>query len=209
MGTNNFCNDQASRIFAVSTSYEDEETKEWVEDEFIWDDTRDNVMYELIAIDKDKEVDWEFVKGNDVKVEENRSYGATSIGQLYTSVHYGGMDFSITLIPKSVGAYYSGFNLDFDIRIDSDQGIGELVNDGVECGVNREDMEYMFEEYEYQEPYMKGIIAMHGDKLISKINDVIADGVERLEKVFADFSDPLIKVGQFSNGEAVYERAST
>ena len=207
MGTSNFYNKQASRIFAVTGSYEDEDG-EMQEDEFIWEDTRSNVMYELLAIDKDKEIDWEFVRGDDVPVEELRSYGATSIGQFYTGVHYAGTDFTITIIPKTVGAYYEGFNLDFDIRVDNDQGYGEIINDGVECGVSEDDMEYMFEEYEYQEPYMKGVLAMHKDRLIEKINDVISDGVERVEKAFSDFSDPRVLVCQASNGEAFYERAS-
>lgn len=206
MGTSNFHNSQASRVFAVATSYEDEETKEMVQNEMIWDDTRDNVMYELLGIDKDKEIDWEFVRGNDVDIEELRSFPATSIGQFYTGVHYGGMDYTITIIPKTVSGYYEGFNLDFDIRVDNDQGYGEIINDGIEEGVSKDDIEYMFEEYEHQEPYMKGILALHGSKLIEKMNAVIADGVQRLEKVFTNYSDPLVVVAQFSNGETIYER---
>ncbi len=206
MSTNNFCSDQSSKIFAVEESYEDE-NGEMIQDEFVWDDTRDNTVYELQSMDKNKEIDWQFTYGSDFKVEENRSYGATSIGQMWSSVSYGGMDFVITIIPKTVGAYYSGFNLDFDIKIKNEQGYGEIINDGIEEGVDRDDMEYMFEEYEYRETYMKGIIAMHGDMLIKLVNEKIADGVERLEKIFEMFSSPLVKMGQFSNGEAVYERA--
>ena len=139
MGTCNFNNSQASRIFAVG---EDNN-----EDEFIWDDTRDNVSWELLEIDKDKAIDWEFVTGDKLDIEELRSFPATSIGQLYSDISYGGMDFSITIIPKTVSGYYAGFNLDFDIMVTNDQGYGEITNDGVEEGVSKEDMEYMFEEY--------------------------------------------------------------
>ena len=208
MGTANFHSSQASRIFAVTGSYEDEDG-EMREDEFIWEDTRSNVMYELLAIDKDKEVDWEFVAGDDYKIyDELRSFPSTSIGQFYTGVHYAGTDFTITIVPKTVSAYYDGFCLDFDICLSNDNGIDELINDGLECGVGDDDMEYMFEEYEYQNPYMKGVLVMHGDRLIAKINAVIEDGIERIEKVFSDFSDPLMLICQASNGEAFYERAS-
>ena len=190
MGTSNFHNGQASRIFAIDT-----------DDEFAWNDTRDNVMYELLEIDKNKSIDWEFVRGDDVPLDDElRSFPATSIGQMYSSVHYGGMDYTITLIPKTVGGYYSGFNLDFEIRIDNDQGYGELINDGIEYGVSKDDMEYMFEEYEYQEPLL------HGDTVIEKLNDKILDGVTRLEKVFAMYSDQLNVVARFSNGEVMYEK---
>ena len=40
MGTSNFHNENASRVYAVETSYFDEELNEDVEDEFIWEGTR-------------------------------------------------------------------------------------------------------------------------------------------------------------------------
>lgn len=207
MGAGNFYNSQASKIFAVSGSYEDEDG-EMQQDELIWGDTRDNVMFELLAIDKDKSIDWEFVANNTLKLhDELRSYPATSIGEFYTGVHYAGTDFTITIIPKTIYGYHEGFNLDFDICVSNDQGDGEIWNDGIECGVDEDSMEYMFEEYEYQEPYMKGVLAMHGGRLIEELNNTISDGIERVEKIFEDFSDPLVLVCQASNGEAIYKRA--
>ena len=201
MGTSNFHSIQASKIFAITKEYANEFGDN------VWSDTRSNIVYELLAIDKDKEIDWEFVEGDDYKLEDElRSFPATSIGQFYTGVHYGGMDFTITLIPKTVSGYYEGFNLDFEIRIDNDQGYGEIYNDGIEEGVDADDIEYMFEEYEYQEQYMKGIIAMHKDVLIDKLNYKIDEGVQRLEKVFTNNSEQYGVVAQFSNGETIYER---
>lgn len=194
MGTSNFHSRQVSQIFAVETSYFDEEIDDFVQDEWIWEDTRNNIIFDLDKIDKDKSItqtiDWQFVSNNDVKLEDElRSFPATSIGEMYTGVHYGGTDWTITLVPKTVSGYYSGFCLDFEICVSNDQGYGEIWNDGVEQGVSEDDMQYMFEEYEYQEPHMKGMLVIHGSGIIKAINIAILQGVNLLEDIFAGHSN--------------------
>ena len=54
MGTSNFYNKNASKIWSVETSYYDEELNEEIEDEFIWQDTRDNISSSLEKISKEK-----------------------------------------------------------------------------------------------------------------------------------------------------------
>ena len=54
MGTSNFYNKNASKIWSVETSYYDEELNEEIEDEFIWQDTRDNISSSLENISKEK-----------------------------------------------------------------------------------------------------------------------------------------------------------
>ena len=54
MGTSNFHSRQASKIFAITEEYANEFGDN------VWSDTRSNIVYELLAIDKDKGIDWEF-----------------------------------------------------------------------------------------------------------------------------------------------------
>ena len=54
MGTSNFYNKNASKIWCVETSYYDEEIEEEIEDEFLWEDTRNNVSSSLEKIAKQK-----------------------------------------------------------------------------------------------------------------------------------------------------------
>ncbi len=205
MGTNNFHNTRASKIYAVSERYEDEDG-EMVNDEFVWENTRDNVHYALMAIDKDKTNYWQYVGDKDINLGETlRSFDATSIGEFYSDMSYAGVYFRVVLIPKTVAGYYEGFNLDFEISVLDDYG--ETDTDELECGVTKEEMNDVFSEYIYRDPYMAGMLSIHGDRLIEKLNDLISDGVKRLEEVFENFSDSLVKVAQFSNGEAIYEKA--
>ena len=55
MGTSNFYNKNASKIWSVETSYYDEELNEEIEDECIWQDTRDNISSSLEKYLKKKE----------------------------------------------------------------------------------------------------------------------------------------------------------
>ena len=47
MGTSNFYRKNTSKVWSVETSYYDEELNEEIEDECIWQDTRDNVSSSL------------------------------------------------------------------------------------------------------------------------------------------------------------------
>lgn len=74
--------------------------------------------------------------------------------------------------------YYDGANLDWDV----------IVKD------TRDYTEYYYGDYEEKE-------------LPQCVNNWITSKIKKVEKIFAQYSTPLVCKGIFSNGEAIYEKA--
>lgn len=195
MGTNNFHNNRASKIYAVETSYYDDEIEQTVHDDFIWSDTRENISAELSTFDKNnRNVD--FIEDDTISLDEElRSYPATSIGRLYSYFSYAGLeDVVINVIAKTVSGYYSGFNLDYEFYMEWEGGyydsVTDLLNDFIE-------------EY----PEKRGVLKIHSERLIKYLSNDIFFLIDNLERVYQMYTEPLNKVAQFSDGTALYEKA--
>ena len=84
----------------------------------------------------------------------------------------------IKLIIRS--GYYSGATLDWEVDADS-----EKVREG----------------YEREED-----VDIDSETLPQYIRNFLNREIDKIEKVYADYTTPVIKVAQFSNGEAVYKK---
>jgi len=180
MGTSNFNNDNARKIYSITT-----------EDEFIWQDTRDNIASELEAIFGDN-----WYQSDTITIEELRSYPATSIGAIEQYVTIGNHTFTIEIISKIVSGYYEGFSLDYDIKISSDF-CSYTTNETVEEAIN--DFIYELE--------IEGEVDEAKKRWTHQLNLELEDIIEKVEKVYQDNSDPLVAVATFSNGETIYQKA--
>ena len=194
MGTSNFHSNRTSCIFAIEDS----------QDEFIYEDTIDNIRYSLKAIDENKSNDWEFIYDKEIRLNENlHSFPASSIGWFQTHFSYAGVNIKIMFVPKSVSGYYSGFNLDFEMQFCDDYSSEHYVYDaGDEQGM----VETILNEHLYQNPQLSGIIKIHGKDILSKLQEKIQEGQNLLENVFKMYSDEYKIAAQFSNGETIYTK---
>ncbi|CAA6807967.1 MAG: Unknown protein [uncultured Sulfurovum sp.] len=183
MGTSNFHNTNASKVYAVIT-----------EDEFIWEDTRENISSELLAM---KGVS--FYASDDIPLRDAlRSFPATSIGTLDGYINYCGFDVNIEVVAKTVSGYYEGFNLDFELKL-------SVEGDG-----------YYDENLENEDEVVEGILN-YGDarqqalmkrwskNFLELINKEIDRLTTNLESVYSNYSDCLVRAGGFSNGESIYK----
>ena len=157
------------------------------DDEFIWDNTRENVMHEL-ADDKC------WISISDLKLEtELRSFPATSIGLFQDYIFIGQEEVMISVVAMTRSGYYEGFNLDYEVAINQNYSDYE---DGKEV---LDDM------YEYI-PSMRGLITMNRAKWTNDIDEAVKAFTDRLEHVFSMYADGMKVVATFSNGETIYER---
>ena len=83
-----------------------------------------------------------------------------------------------------------------------------------------DDTEYDFEYYgksealdslesSYEYGDNPGFCKMQAKNLLKKVKRAIHELSDELEAVYSKYTDELVCVGRFSNGEAVYERANT
>lgn len=192
MGTSNFHSNRTSCVFAVGG-----------EDEWIWQDTRDNIVASLEVLSDDKKNTWEFSERNDITLhEELRSFPATSIGWFYSDFSYAGVNIVINFIPKTVSGYYEGFNLDFELQIEDDYSTELYTVDNIDEGF----MTDIINEHLYQKPEAAGMIKIHGKNLLQKVKDKVDEGQKLLEDVFNMYSDGYKVAARFSNGETIYEK---
>jgi hypothetical protein len=204
MGTNNFHNENASKIFAVLMGREehllDDEGNETEETEYIYpdewecDDLKSNVLYSLKAIAEKSKTIYFWKSGN---ANFLQSFEGGILGSLNIDKDYLGITCQVEVTAVLRSGYYEGANLDWELT---------LYADGYEsCEITD-----FLDEWEYQARKYNGIglVSMNRDHVENWANQALTNLTEEVEKVFEEFTEiKLKKVGQFSNGTAVYERA--
>ncbi len=179
--TSNFNNQNASKIYAAGA------------DDFIYEDTRDNINYEL------NKTDWLYFADDGINIESNRSYPATSIGALTKEILYYGVELGVEIIPKTVSGYYEGFNLDYDLKYTID---GEEYSN---------DLDYLgddLQEFSRFVGYNQGLIKANLVHIKDKFISLIEEGTKITEHAFSLYTCAYDEVARFSNGECIYEKSA-
>ena len=192
MATSNFYSKNTSKIWSVEASYFDEELNEQIEDEFIWEDTRSNVSSSLEVIAKQKKRS--YYEDNSLKVNDLRSFPSTSIGEYSDYIEFCNTEFNVKLIPHTTSGYYQGFNLDFDIKFNVDGIYADYDNlDDLLQDVK----EFLFEENK--------ALRMNLGNLQKRLETLLSEMIDEVERVFEMYSAPLYQFARFSNGETIYK----
>jgi hypothetical protein len=200
MGTANFYNKNASKIYAGCMSYEDDvlddegeptgEKEMYTPDEFEYNDWIYYVRECLYEIKGYSEED---------KWENNydRNFTGRIIGSVTRSKKFGNMDVSVTIDAISRSGYYEGSNLDWSLSYcycnDSDDSFNPF------------DVKSDFIYYSNMNPGMASIQARNACKFMSKTADQL---IKEVESVFEKCTTPLVVSARFSNGETWYTKAS-
>jgi hypothetical protein len=101
-------------------------------------------------------------------------------------------DIEVKLYVIIRAGYYSGANLDWDFEIIDNEG------NEIKCGDYYENDFYDYIEDRKEKNEMK----KQQKRIVKKLHKEI----DKLEKMFAKITTPYIKIGQFSNGEAIYQK---
>lgn len=193
MGTSNFHQKNASKIYSVETSYYDEELEEYVQDDLIWEDTRLNVSTALENLAKAK--GRKYVEDDRIEISgELRSFPSTSIGSYFDSFDFHDIIFEVELIAHTTSGYYEGFNLDYEFIFRTD--------DMYEDHNNLRDFIDDYKTY----GNISDEIYDNIDKLEELFENKVKELTEELESVFEKFSVPLREIGGFSDGTSIYEK---
>jgi|688.fasta_scaffold274757_2 hypothetical protein len=194
MGTNNFYSN-ARTIFAVLMNYEDEifdengeptgETEMRSCEEWDYDDLKDHAI-ELMEQSK-------FSYSDSGNFSNNRNFEGTLLGSLNVDKYFGDVLIEVRINAVIRSGYYEGANLDYEVEYYSGCGQWE---DSINFG-------YDFENHSDMSRGLQVIQTKNAERWAEKITEELE---EELEKIFTQLSTPYNKVGQFSNGEAVYQK---
>lgn len=193
MGTSNFYRKNTSKVWSVETSYYDEELNEEIEDECIWQDTRDNVSSSLEKISKEKRRS--YYEDNSLKVNDLRSFPSTSIGSYSDYFQFCNIEFKVELIPHTSSGYYEGFNLDFDIQFSTVGIYGDYDNLDDFIGDVKE---FLLEDNK--------ALRMNMNNLQKRLEALLSEMIDEVESAFEMYSTPLEEFAKFSNGETIYKK---
>lgn len=180
MATNNFHNVNASRIFACE-----------IQDEFDYEDLKVNLESDLEQLPNW----WPY---DNVRAADGlRSYPAICLGQasLEKYYRYKGEELCIEAIINPVirSGYYSGCNLDWTFEY-------------AVCGHSQDTLDFK-DSFEYYGDMSEAMARRYANWAELWAEGALDDLRSQLEKIYAQHSIQLVKLGSFSNGEAIYQKA--
>lgn len=188
----NFCQECEADLTEVET-----ETEYIAPDDFEYEDLKSNVLHDIKAIG-----------GYDSNMSFNdRNYNRVALGELSKSKVYADVEVEVKVTAIVQSAYYEGATLDYLIHVciegdDWDYSTGSYYDN---------DMTDILDEIGEIQSYRglnNGMVSIIRPKVESFLEATIDTLSEQMDNLLQQYSEhKLNKVGQFSNGEAVYETA--
>jgi hypothetical protein len=202
MGTGNFYNVNANKIYAVFMNYEqpilddDGNETEKVEtrsvEEYEVDDFIYNIRDEVEAITKKENLG--FSKRISSDRHKLHSYDSTELFQIFDDKKFGDFDVSISINCVARHGYYEGANLDWFIEYQTSSGYVEESIDFIDS----------INYYSDMPAGMKRIQCNLAERWAERTTEKL---ITLTEKIFTEHSLPLTVSARFSNGETWYEKA--
>ena len=204
MGTSNFHYKNASRVYAVLMSYEDEildengeptgETETRYPEEYEVDELKDFIKNEIEDLENGRYYNW--VKDSN----ELRSFPSSYLGSLRSRKQYGDIGIEVYIHAFLRSGYYEGACLDWTLQVDIN-GNGEYIDDEDISDAANDIRKYASSD---MSKGLRTIMAYKAEKWIRSEADRLS-GI--MENIFSRNSDvEMRKVATFSNGETIYEK---
>lgn len=200
MGTGNFYNKNASKIYAALMSYEravmDEDGNETDQTETAYPDEWE--CRDFVESLQDELAEMGYCKAD--KWDNERQFSGRTFAELSETRDFMGYTFAVTIKAVIRTAYYDGANLDWELNYEIDGTEYEDISDISELEV--------IQALPYWDPQAKGILTIHARNLIIWLEEQGHELIEGLEKVFEQYSTPLVVSARLSNGETWYSKSA-
>ena len=201
MATSNFMSVNAQGIYAIPSSYTDENGDEVYMESWEYDEMMDNIA---------ENAGWDRVEGCD----NNRNFCGSYICENTETIEFGKTtpEFLQTTITATIimrSGYYSGVNLDYEIHVEDCGGYGADLSDGFENMVDAmmENYRYMAERYAEEDGWNYGLYTMQKKNIEKWLEKAINETIEKCEKICKEnCEDHLAVSARFSNGETWYTK---
>lgn len=185
MGTSNFHNKNASRVFAIE-----------IEDDFDYEDAKSNIQYALLAFNNVKGIS---VRTSDDRANsELRSFPAVKIAELWARYSINDIEFTLEVNAVVRSGYYAGANFDWETRFYSDESWDGGLEDGF-YDIRDIQNNYFFKT--------KGSY-VYANAVNQWLKRDLKRMIDIIEGVYSDFTTPLAVAARFSNGETIYTKCN-
>lgn len=200
MGTNNFASpSNAKDYYVVLTNREEEidgETQYFAPDEWEIDDLKDNILSDIKAQGG--------FESRDTFCDRN--YERTALGELEETRVYADVEVGVRVVAVLQNAYYEGATLDYLIYV-TVEGDEWKYSTGSYFDENIESILDEVGEIQSYRGLNNGMVSIIRPKVESFLEATIDTLSEKMDNILEAYSEhKLKKVGQFSNGEAVYQK---
>jgi hypothetical protein len=176
MATSNFHNENASAIFAVQ-----------LEHEFDYDDLVENLKSELNN-------DPDYVDYGKTDKNELRSFPSRTLGSIRKYVEYKDFYVEVCVTPVIRSGYYDGVNLDWNVDY--------LINGDAQY----DNTDFYIDDIAHYGSMSKSKAIKYAKLAEKKAEKVKNQIVEKVESIFADYSEKYGVTAVFSNGETIYHK---
>ena len=176
MSTSNFHNVNASAIFAVP-----------LENDFDYEDLVDNLKSELNN-------DSDYVDYGKTDPNELRSFPSRTLGSIRKYHQYKDFYVEVCVTPVIRSGYYSGCNLDWNVDY--------LINGDA----SYDSPAFYIDDIAWYGKLSKSKANVYASLASKKAEKIKNQIVEKVESIFADYSDRYGVTAVFSNGETIYHK---
>jgi hypothetical protein len=176
MSTSNFHNVNASAIFAVP-----------LENDFDYEDLVDNLKSELNN-------DPDYVDYGKSDKHELRSFPSRSLGSIRKYHQYKDFYVEVCVTPVIRSGYYSGCNLDWNVDY--------TINGDAQYDNN----DFYIDDIAWYGKLPKSTATKYAKLAEKKAEKLKNEIVEKVESIFADYSERYGVTAVFSNGETIYHK---
>ena len=176
MSTSNFHNVNASAIFAVP-----------LENDFDYEDLVDNLKSELNN-------DPNYVDYGKSDKHELRSFPSRSLGSIRKYHQYKDFYVEVCVTPVIRSGYYSGCNLDWNVDY--------TINGDAQYDNN----DFYIDDIAWYGKLPKSTATKYAKLAEKKAEKLKNEIVEKVESIFADYSERYGVTAVFSNGETIYHK---
>ena len=181
MGTSNFYNNNASRVFAISDSE--------IEDQWEWDDLIENIKCSFDSKGFDREDGYE---------GGLRSYPGTYIASKTVYKSFGELEVGIEIKAILRSGYYSGANIDWEVNYNL---AGDSFSD------EKPDKDDIIEAFWRYYDVKAGMATIQSKNIFKFYEKTEQELVNEVEAILTEVTEPLVVTARFSNGETWYAPA--
>lgn len=128
--------------------------------------------------------------------DNERQFTGFYVGDVWASKYYGDVECEVRVKAVVRSGYYSGCNLDWELEYRT----GSDWSDELDVDEIASDIEWNSDLTEKRSKYL----AEFAETFLENAGQEL---IEKVEKIFTDYSTPLVVTARFSNGETIYERA--
>ncbi|PXV66847.1 hypothetical protein CLV62_104108 [Dysgonomonas alginatilytica] len=195
MSAPNFCKYEATKYYAIGMSTNESE----IFDSWYFDEIKENIVTELENLTE--KATYYTLDSDNVNHKMSRYYGGSYIHSLALNKTFGDVTINVVCHIIISNGRYEGATLDY---------ITDIQIDGYSFDNYKDFLKHFdYTDLDYYSKMPVGMQKIQSKNIEKFVRSATPELTEQVEQILSEYCQlALIKTAQFSNGEAIYEKAS-